>query len=370
MRHRESTDSDLQAQRGPGSTDRSGSPDPGSGILQEVLCLEPDRVLRYRKRDVHPKHRFGREVLHLSTRSFRACRFQGAPTHLAQPGTTLPDRATGLASALPADRRDPHRSARTGARCPRGWRRMRSASSPNCSHAPAPRRRTRHPTRGCRFARTHPSALARRGAGGVVAMDQLALRARLQELPVPASLGAAVVGSVIARMARPGSDRATRRWLGERSALGELLGVDFETMGAMQLSRASDALMAHREAIERHLFDRAMGLFDLHPTVTLYDLTNTFFEGAASAQGPARALQGQAHRLPASHPGAGARFERLRAPLQGVRRQRRRTPHHGRQARCAGCPARDARGHGPWHRHRGARAVAARQWLSVPGGQP
>ena len=95
---------------------------------------------------------------------------------------------------------------------------------------------------------------------------------------------AAAIGSVIARMARPGSERATRRWLGERSALGELLEVDFQTMGPMQLYRASDALMAHREAIERHLFDRAMGLFDLHPTVTLYDLTNTFFEGEAARQ--------------------------------------------------------------------------------------
>ena len=74
---------------------------------------------------------------------------------------------------------------------------------------------------------------------GLWAMDQLALRARLQELPVPASLCAAALGSVIARMARPGSERATRRWLGERSALGELLGVDFETMGAMQLYRVN-----------------------------------------------------------------------------------------------------------------------------------
>ena len=40
----------------------------------------------------------------------------------------------------------------------------------------------------------------------------------------------------------------------------------------MRLYRASDALMAHREAIECHVFDRAMGLFDLHPTVTqLYE---------------------------------------------------------------------------------------------------
>ena len=119
---------------------------------------------------------------------------------------------------------------------------------------------------------------------GLWAMDQLGLRARLQKSGRPASVCAAAIGSVIARMARPGSERATRRWRGERSALGELLEVDFETMGPMQLYRASDALMAHREAIERHLFDRAMGLFDLHPTVTLYDLTNTFFEGEAALQ--------------------------------------------------------------------------------------
>ena len=43
-------------------------------------------------------------------------------------------------------------------------------------------------------------------------------------------------------------------------------------------------MMRHRQAIEAHLFTRAMGLFDLEPTVTLFDLTNTFFEGAARRQ--------------------------------------------------------------------------------------
>ena len=120
------------------------------------------------------------------------------------------------------------------------------------------------------------------------AMDQLGLRTWLQELGIGASLRAAAIGSIIARMARPGSERAARRWLGERSALGELLGVDFETLELMQLYRASDALMAHREAIEHHLFDRAMDLFDLRPTVMLYDLTNTYFEGEARLQPKAR----------------------------------------------------------------------------------
>ena len=117
---------------------------------------------------------------------------------------------------------------------------------------------------------------------GLWAMDQLGLRTRLEALGIGASLRTAAIGSIIARMARPGSERATRRWLGERSALGELLGVDFETMGPMRLYRASDALMAHREAIEHHL--RAMDL--LHPTVTL--LTNTYGRGERTTQRPAR----------------------------------------------------------------------------------
>ena len=73
----------------------------------------------------------------------------------------------------------------------------------------------------------------------------------------------------------PRGNARNNSWLGERSALDELLGVDFQTLEPMQLYRASDALMAHRQAIEHHLFDRAMDLFDRHPTVTLYDLTNT-----------------------------------------------------------------------------------------------
>ncbi len=123
---------------------------------------------------------------------------------------------------------------------------------------------------------------------GLWAMDQLGLRALLRELGLGTSMRAAAVGSIIARMARPGSERAARRWLGERSALGELLGTDFAAMGAMRLYRASDALMARREAIERHLFDRAASLFDLRPAVTLYDLTNTYFEGDARRQPKAR----------------------------------------------------------------------------------
>ena len=119
---------------------------------------------------------------------------------------------------------------------------------------------------------------------GLWALEQLELPALLTRLGVNGALRSAATGAIVGRLAAPASERATHRWLQERSGLGELLGVDFETVGAMQLYRASDVLVKHREAIEAHLFDRAMGLFDLQPTVTLYDLTNTYFEGEASDQ--------------------------------------------------------------------------------------
>ena len=120
------------------------------------------------------------------------------------------------------------------------------------------------------------------------AIEQTGLRARLEALGIGPSRRAAALGSIVARLAQPGSEAAAARWLRERSALGELLGVDFERMHPMQLYRASDALMAHREAIETHLFRQALDLFTLAPTVTLYDLTNTYFEGEAARQPRAR----------------------------------------------------------------------------------
>ena len=123
---------------------------------------------------------------------------------------------------------------------------------------------------------------------GLWALEQVGLPALLAQLGVNGALRAAAAGAIVGRLAHPASERETHRWLQQRSGLGELLGVDFETVSAMQLYRASDALVKHREAIEAHLFDRAMGLFDLQPTVTLYDLTNTYFEGEASDQPQAR----------------------------------------------------------------------------------
>lgn len=123
---------------------------------------------------------------------------------------------------------------------------------------------------------------------GLAALSRLELPRILESAGLNGVQRAAAMGSIIGRMAAPGSELATWGWLKERSALGELLEVDFEAMPLMRLYRVSDLLVRHREAIEAALFGRIQSLFALPATVTLYDLTNTYFEGAMAANAKAR----------------------------------------------------------------------------------
>ena len=121
--------------------------------------------------------------------------------------------------------------------------------------------------------------------------------AALKELNIPQILADAglnkvqldaAIGSIIGRMAEPGSELATYGWLTERSGLGELLDVEYTGMPLIRLYRTSDLLVKSRQVIESSLFARIGGLFSLEPTVTLYDLTNTYFEGAVPANHKAK----------------------------------------------------------------------------------
>ena len=114
------------------------------------------------------------------------------------------------------------------------------------------------------------------------------MRTKLADLRLHRVQIAAAVGNVIGRMAHPGSELATHAWLQQRSALGELIGYDYEAMDLNRLYRASDALYKHREALQDHLFSQAQSIFGFGETVTLYDLTNTYFEGIAAGVGKAK----------------------------------------------------------------------------------
>jgi transposase len=115
---------------------------------------------------------------------------------------------------------------------------------------------------------------------GLSVMREIGFIEHLQALGFNRAQCAAAIGNVIGRMAAPGSELATWGWLKNESALGEILDFDFEGMSLMRLYRASDLLLRHQAAIEVFVFERVRSLFALESTVTLYDLTNTYFEGA------------------------------------------------------------------------------------------
>ena len=118
----------------------------------------------------------------------------------------------------------------------------------------------------------------------------MGLDTKLEQLGFNGAQRAAAIDTIIGRMTRPGSELHTHAWLAAHSGLGELIGHDFAVMNLMQLYRVSDQLLRHKEALEGFLYKRERTLFDFDEVITLYDLTNTYFEG--NGQGNANAALG------------------------------------------------------------------------------
>jgi transposase len=82
----------------------------------------------------------------------------------------------------------------------------------------------------------------------------------------------------IYRLIDPGSEwRLHREWF-KNSALADLLEEDFALAQKDNLYRCLDRLLAHRDALFKHLRARWEDLFGVKFEVLLYDLTSTYFE--------------------------------------------------------------------------------------------
>lgn len=90
------------------------------------------------------------------------------------------------------------------------------------------------------------------------------------------------LATIISRLVHPGSELNTHHYLTQDSALDELLGTDFSSIGLPNLYKISDQLLSHKESIERTLYQNEKELFQFEEIITLYDLTNTYFEGQRS----------------------------------------------------------------------------------------
>jgi transposase len=97
------------------------------------------------------------------------------------------------------------------------------------------------------------------------------------------------------RLIHPDSEHALPRWI-RSTALSEILGVDFTALADDPLYRNLDRLHPNRAAIESALVERERRLFQLDPTVYLYDLTSTYFEGQAAQNPKAKRGYSRDHR--------------------------------------------------------------------------
>ena len=108
--------------------------------------------------------------------------------------------------------------------------------------------------------------------------EQLGFDAMLRQEGVSPRVVPLLEALVVGRLIDAGSERWTKRWAEELSALLELTGKPLWD-SLQSYYRGTDRLYGCKEALERHLADREKDLFSLKESIVLYDLTNTYFEG-------------------------------------------------------------------------------------------
>lgn len=97
---------------------------------------------------------------------------------------------------------------------------------------------------------------------------------------VPWALLATV--EVLGRLCEPSSDLHTAATWYPKTALPDLLGVPAEAVYDERLYRTLDKLLPLKDALERHLSERLGVLFGLERELCFYDVTSSYFEGAAA----------------------------------------------------------------------------------------
>jgi len=92
---------------------------------------------------------------------------------------------------------------------------------------------------------------------------------------------------VLNRLIFPSSEHAMPAWI-RASAVPDILGQDYVALNDDTLYRHLDRLYPHRLVIEKELARREATVFNVDQSVFLYDVTSTYFEGAAQCNPKAK----------------------------------------------------------------------------------
>jgi len=122
-------------------------------------------------------------------------------------------------------------------------------------------------------------------------IKELKLDSKLKELGFTNIQYNSALGTIIAKIANPSSEAKVYDWLCNTSGINELIGCDYNKISSNSIYRISDKLLANKDGLEEHLYTTQKEIFNYDETITLYDLTNTYFEGGA--EGVEKAKRGR-----------------------------------------------------------------------------
>lgn len=92
---------------------------------------------------------------------------------------------------------------------------------------------------------------------------------------------------VLGRLVDPGSEKKTKEWAENRSAIYELTNEPLRN-SLNSYYRAGDKLYSLKDGIEKHLCSKERALFSLSEKMVFIDLSNTYFEGEAKKNAKAK----------------------------------------------------------------------------------
>ena len=87
--------------------------------------------------------------------------------------------------------------------------------------------------------------------------------------------------SILNRLIAQDSENLILSWM-DTVSIDDILGISTKRFGNDRFYRISDKLLKNSKYIEENLYQREKKLFNLQNTISLYDLTNTYFEGVCA----------------------------------------------------------------------------------------
>jgi transposase len=101
---------------------------------------------------------------------------------------------------------------------------------------------------------------------------------------------------ILSRLISPASELASLNFIKERSSVPEIINTDLLDLKKDPIYAIADTLLYHKDKIEKALRQKEESLFENPSTLFLYDLTNTYFEGACRANSIAKRAKSKEKR--------------------------------------------------------------------------